>query len=161
MKIYHTSPKKIEKIKKYNGVFDSVLFFSNDKYYMNNESKCVYSVNVNESEIIDVEDLEITEEQALDISNVLCIDVDDVEDVIASSGNIIDDCELSWWVQAEQARIAKSMGYVAVRGKDEQGTYYAIDMYGKENMLIDDNDLVLEDLNKEFAMKNKNAYVCC
>ena len=121
MRVFHTSPKEITEVKKYNGVFDSVLFFSDNEYYMNNDAKFVYSVDLSESDIIDVFDLEITESQAVHIACVLDIDVEAAYDAVCSNSYEYQSCEDSWWIQAEQARIAKSMGYFAKRGRRARG----------------------------------------
>lgn len=138
MKLYHTSPDKIEKISK-NGMFDDCLFFANDPYFMTQASNpVVYSIEIDESKIIDVYDLD--ERSVIEnIMEVVEVDEDDAERLLDGRDTAFDhgkDGETDWWVQAKQGEAARMMGFEACRARDEQGTVYIVPMFGREKELI-------------------------
>ena len=136
MKIYHTSPSRIEKIKD-NGLFGECLFFSNEIYQMGAGEVVVYSLDV--EKIIVASNLD-DNSVIQDIANYFEIDEDEAEKVLTgrtSVFNIGGDGEDDWWVQGKQGEAAKNMGYEAVKSEDEQGAVYIVPMLGRENDLIE------------------------
>lgn len=53
MKLYHTSPRDIEKIHD-QGLYGSSLFFSHNPYFMGGHEGIVYEMDIDENEILDV-----------------------------------------------------------------------------------------------------------
>ncbi len=147
IELLHTSPVLIDKIEKETGFgqFGDVLFFSEEEYVMTaSETVHVYSLELKENQIIEACDLEDSEAVA-DIARFSGCDDELAEELLTSyteaynefsdskDGEEISD--ISWYIQRVQAEAAKRMGYLAVKGEDEQGTVYAICMFEKENLL--------------------------
>ena len=158
MIINHTSPNKIETIKRtgFNQhmpeiEFTGCLFFSDDIYQMTASSTVHhYTLNLEESACISVEDLEDVKiddktatEMILNFAEDLDIDVDEdqaldmlIDDAFAHD---LFDHEntsfLSWYVQGIQGRVARKMGFTACLAEDEQGPVYIVDMYKSESLL--------------------------
>ena len=144
MKIYHTSPNKIEKIEK-NGLFDDNLFFSRVPYSMSNSNgdETLYLIDIEEDSVIDVTqffyDYDIEENDEFrniveTISNYFTCAIDDACEILDSSKNI-DDAEDDWFVQAQQGHAARALGFNAAKSIDEQGVVYIVPMFGKEKEL--------------------------
>lgn len=141
--LFHTSPKMIEKIAK--GRFDGLLFFSAHEYHMS-KVKAVYQIDVDESDLIDVNSL-FYHEDADKLSNIVAefaasneIDEDVAENLISERQSafdldVEDPSDLSWDAQKVAGRCAKALGYRGCFGQDEQGRYYLIDMLGRESEL--------------------------
>jgi hypothetical protein len=155
MTLIHTSPVKIEKIKKEygSGVFEDVLFFSTDVYCMTSSNTVYeYHVEVEENEIIrareleDYYDTDTFKEAQINLADSFdsIIDFDDAYDLIANYKEAYDyestDYEelakLSWTVQKVQAQLASKFGFRFVESRDEQGTVYAGAMTGRESELV-------------------------
>ena len=138
MTIYHTSPKEIKEITK-NGLFDDCLFFASEPYFMTQaENPIIYSLEIDESEIIEVSKL-YEENIIKDISNYLEVDLEDAERVLDGRDMAFDysgDCEDDWYVQKKQGECAKLMGYRACESIDEQGVVYIVPMYSFEDKLV-------------------------
>ena len=141
MKLYHTSPTKIEKINKF-GLFDDCLFFSSN-IYSTGDVNFIYSIEVQESDIVNVSqlyseniinhivnNLECSEEEAekLLIGEIETHDIMDYEEA----------GESGWFIQAQQGACAKEMGFKACELIDEQGTVYIIPMFSRENELTEE-----------------------
>ncbi len=136
MKLYHTSPEEINKISK-NGLFDDCLFFSGTPYGLG-DIKAVYEIDINEKNIIDAYQLD-SEEIVSHIASVLECSEEEAEKMLDGSieaHDVTNDCEDSWFIQAQQGACAKEMGYEAVRALDEQGAVYIVPMFGREKDLI-------------------------
>ena len=132
MKIYHTSPEKIEKIHDM-GIFSDCLFFSNSPYFMTTKSDpVIYSIEIDDDEIIDISDL-YDEETIIDIQNYFDINDDNAYDMLR--GKIDPDGEGGWWIQGIQGQCGRKLGYRAVRARDEQGTVYIVSMLNREQEL--------------------------
>ena len=148
MILYHTSPEKIEKINKHRGPFSGALFFSDTPYFMSSASKLVYTVNVDDSDFLDLDDLDDDLEILEDIKHMYSvlfddeIDTDDAYDYLVEDSNIFDQgfdgelaSEFSWFLQGIQAKAAKNQGYLGVKSQDEQGTVWIINMIDREHLL--------------------------
>ena len=150
MILYHTSPEKIEKINKNRGPFSGALFFSDSPYYMSTASKNVYTVNVEDSDFIDLYDLDNDAEIIEDIKHMFNalfdqdINDDDAYDYLVEDIDIFSQdldgelsSEFSWFLQGIQAKAAKKQGYLGVLSDDEQGAVWIINMINKEHLLND------------------------
>jgi hypothetical protein len=148
MKVLHTSPSKIETINPKQGPFGGALFFSSTEYWMG-DVKYIYSVELDDSQIIEVSDLDcdetVNEIKEL-VSNCLEIEIDEYQafELLTASETVWDmfcgeDSEwladLDWTIQGLQAKAAKAAGFLAVESMDEQGTVYIINMVGQESLL--------------------------
>ena len=134
MELFHTSPEEITKITE-NGLFDDCLFFSEIEYSMGHV-EAVYSIEIENSiSVSELYDevtinhiatvLECTEENALEM----------LTGEIENAGEVTGDCEDDWFIQAQQGKVAKLMGYEAAEAWDEQGTVYIVPMLGREKDL--------------------------
>jgi hypothetical protein len=139
MKLFHTSPEKIEKIHE-NGMFGDCLFFSSEPYYMTMSKKpVVYSIDLDDNDVVSVRDL-FDEEIVSRIAEVMEIDEEDAERVLDGRDTAFDhghDGEMDWWVQGTQGECAKKMGFSAVESQDEQGTVWIVPMFGREKDLVE------------------------
>jgi len=137
MKLYHTSPEKIEKINKF-GMFDDCLFFADEPYTMTQAGTVyTYSIEIDEEKIIKVSDLHHVS-VIENIMEVVEVDEDQAERLLDGRDTAFDygkDGETDWWIQAKQGEAAKLMGYEAVEARDEQGTVYIVPMFGREENL--------------------------
>lgn len=136
--VYHTSPNQINKITT-QGLFDDCLFFSTDIYSMSTKgASFIYSMNLDDSDIVDVSELH-DEEIIADIMQVMSVDEDGAERMLDGRDNAYDHDgtgEDDWWLQAQQGACAKKMGYVACEATDEQGAVYIVPMSDRESTLI-------------------------
>lgn len=140
MKIYHTSPEKIEKITK-SCLFDDCLFFSSSVYDMGN-AKYIYSINIDKDEIIDTSMLD-DEDTISHISNALDCTLEEAEEMLTGhlvAGDVTGNYEDGWFIQAQQGFAAKEMGYKAALDYDEQGSVYIVPMLNRES------DLTIEEI---------------
>jgi hypothetical protein len=140
MLLYHTSPQKIDKITSH-GMFNDCLFFASTPYCMTSGDGpvYVYSIEIDEDLIVDVDDLYDAEIVA-DIARVLDIDEDTAADILDGSALVHDvtgDCEDGWYIQAQQGAAAKKAGYAAACSQDEQGAVYIVPMLGRESDLTE------------------------
>ena len=139
MKLFHTSPTKIEKIHE-NGMFGDCLFFSSEPYYMTTvKTPVVYSIDLNDDDVVPVRDL-FDEEIISRIALVMNIDEDSAERVLDGRDTAFDhghDGEMDWWVQGVQGECAKKMGFSAVESQDEQGAVWIVPMLGREHDLTE------------------------
>lgn len=153
MKMYHTSANKIEEgtIKECEGVFDTFLFFSNEPYIMTKSHEVyTYEIEVDEDSILEVSEIAEIDcdenEYIRDIVNDTkeYFDIEEDEDALdLLSDNydfyaiekFVEDDEAPYFLQLQQAKISRAMGYNVLEGRDEQGTCYMIDMYKKEHLL--------------------------
>src|SRR5690606_25317487 len=137
IKMYHTSPNKIENGTIHNhGIAMDCLFFSNRIYQMSPESVFLYCGYFHCIKAEQLHDEEIISE----ISNIFSVDLDTGEKLLNGSINEWDlehlnyDVlpELSFFLQGARGRCAKKMGYDGCEDIDEQGTVYIIPMKGRE-----------------------------
>lgn len=137
MKLFHTSPSKIEKITSF-GMFGECLFFSSEPYYMTMaKNPLLYSIDIDEDSIISVSALEDMEIQQR-ICEVLGVDMNSAERMLDGRDTAFEhggDVEDDYWIQGLQGECAKKMGYLAARAMDEQGVVYIVPMLGKESEL--------------------------
>lgn len=148
MKLFHTSPSKIEKINS-NGRFGAFLFFSSNVYTMTAAAPVVYSLELTDSDVIEASQLFYHEDAAKlaglvsELAQRLGVDEDTAEALIEESKSVYDidsieaedSADASWDVQLFTARAAKILGFRAVQVQDEQGAAYMIDMLGHEDEL--------------------------
>jgi len=150
--LYHTSPTKIEEIKYLgNDIFNTTLFFSDKIYTMTAADYHVYSIDIADDEILNIDQLhEYYHTQAYkDAINELMeacnIDADDAEEFLEDEKSVDWVCDLEteesgseagWLVQRVQSELARKLGFRACKSRDEQGVVYMIDMYKRENELI-------------------------
>ena len=135
MELIHTSPIEIKEINT-KGLFNDCLFFANEEYGMS-DYKFVYSIEIDESKIIEVNEL-YNEGIIDDIMNALDVDEDAAERMLDGRDSAFDhgkDGEDDWWIQAKQGECAKLMGYEVCEALDEQGTAWIVPMMGRENDL--------------------------
>ena len=136
MKLLHTSPAKIQKIKS-TGVFGECLFFSSEQYAMG-EVKAVYELEIADEKIIEVSEL-YSEEIITDICNALDVDEEQAGSLLDASSTAFDfglGGEDDWYIQGKQGECAKLMGYEAVQAEDEQGAVYIVPMLNREGDLV-------------------------
>lgn len=141
MELFHTSPAKIEKITT-KGRFGEFLFFSSRVYQMSAGSVTAYSLEIDDSEIIDAGSLFYHDDAAKleslieKFANRFDVDTDTAEEIISERAQLdTDDADDLWDVQLYTARAAKILGFRGVRVQDEQGASYMIDMLGHEGEL--------------------------
>lgn len=138
MKLFHTSPTKIESISKF-GTFDDCLFFSNEVYEMSACETIVYSIDASNMSFIDASDLH-DDEVISEIAERFEIDLDAAESLLDGSGSVwnhsFGDADADWFIQARRGECAKKMGFDGCEDQDEQGTVYIIPMFGRESILV-------------------------
>lgn len=139
---YHTSPTPIAQIHDL-GLFGSFLFFSARPYRMSEASAVVYTVEVDEGEIVEAWRLfHLAGGGELDalvreFSARFEVDEDTAEDVISERAQLDGaDAEASWECQHFTARAARILGFRGVRVQDEQGHSVMLDMLGREGELV-------------------------
>ena len=135
---FHTSPREIKEINSW-GALGEVLCFSSTVYCMSAaENVIVYTIELDESEIVEVCELDC-EESAQEIAALLSISEDDAARVLDGRDSaLLDhgaDAEQDLAVQGIQGLAAKRMGYRAAVGNDEQGAVYLVPMRGRESEL--------------------------
>lgn len=135
MKMYHTSPSKIQSgsINRF-GIAGSCLFFSESIYSMSAASVYVYEADFDCVRASQLHDKEIIEE----ISVYFEVDTDTAESLLDGSANEWDygaDADGSWWLQGKRGECAVKMGYDGCEDRDEQGAVYIVPMLGRENEL--------------------------
>lgn len=149
MKLFHTSPAEIIAINKL-GRFGEFLFFSDDVYVMTADEHIVYSVEINDSDIIEAGQIFYHDDAAkldalvAELAAKLDVDTDVAESLIDESSSVFDldhiepedAADASWDVQLYTARAAKILGFRGAQVEDEQGAAYMIDMLGFENDLV-------------------------
>lgn len=166
MTLIHTSPIKIEKIKKDygSGIFEDVFFFSNNGYvHTGADTVFEYHVEVKEDEIIKVYNLDnyedekeyrdavkellesysfVDEETA---SKLICDEVkaqdlldEEAAFCIEQTGRSVGEelGNLDWTVQKIQAKLAFAFGYRFAESRDENGPVWMGAMYGRETELV-------------------------
>lgn len=150
MKLIHTSPSEIKEINEL-GLFGEFLFFSNNEYVMTAGEHVVYSIDIDEDELIEAsqlfyhEDAEKLEALVSELADDLGVSNEDAEALIEGSASILDvdsnvededmgDADYS--IQHFTARAAQMLGYRGVEVEDEQGTAYMIAMMGREGELV-------------------------
>lgn len=150
MKLFHTSSCKIEEITS-DGRFGEFLFFSSRVYVMTAANPVVYTIELDESEIIEAsqlfyhDDAEKLIDLVSELAERLNISEDDAEALIEESKSVYDidsidpedAADASWDVQMFTARAAKTLGFRAVKVQDEQGAAWMVDMLGRESELTD------------------------
>lgn len=150
MKLYHTSPIKIETISA-DGRFEDVLFFAADPYYTTAvTSPVLYAIDIPEDSTIEAcrlwyqDNAACADEIVADYADLWDVDIDTARDLIDETRDaydVFDDteraCDVSWQTQVAAARCAVAMGYVGAEVRDEQGSAYAIPMSRKESTLVE------------------------
>lgn len=140
MKLFHTSPNKIEKVSKF-GNFDDCLFFSTNVYEMSAGETITYSINADEMRFINASDLHDSEVIA-EIAERFEIDLDDAESLLDGSDSVWNhdfaDAENDWFIQAKRGECAKGMGFDGCKDHDEQGVVYIIPMLNRESILVEE-----------------------
>ena len=140
MKLFHTSPNKIEKVSKF-GNFDDCLFFSTNVYEMSAGETITFSINADDMRFIDASDLHDSEVIA-EIAERFEIDLDDAESLLDGSDSVWNhdfaDAENDWFIQAKRGECAKRMGFDGCKDHDEQGVVYIIPMLNRESILVEE-----------------------
>ena len=138
MKLFHTSPNKIEKVSKF-GNFDDCLFFSPNVYEMSACETITYSINADNMRFVEACDLH-DEEVVAEIAERFEIDVDAAESLLDGSDSVWNhdfaDAENDWFIQTKRGECAKKMGFDGCKDHDEQGVVYIIPMFNRESILI-------------------------
>ena len=145
MMLYHTSPDPITKITT-TGLYGSGLCFSADPYSMSAGTVITYSIELNDDDIIDANELFYHDDAkslaplSEHVARVLDCDIETAEELIAQRVSAYDidtddPAEDGWWLQRCAIDAAKLLGYRAVSMQDEQGSLYLINMLGRENEL--------------------------
>lgn len=149
MRLTHTSPSEITEIKT-TGLFGDCLCFSDREYAMGSVN-AVYAIEIEESNVIDGDCLDVdgeSEKAAIAELIRICdenIDADEAFDLLCENVTawklLVDRiepdmiAEISWDVQRLQGRIAAQDGFDAFAGRDEQGKVYIVSMSGKLDRL--------------------------
>ncbi len=138
MKLFHTSPNKIEKVSKF-GNFDDCLFFSTNVYEMSACETITYSIDAEGMRFIEACDLH--DDQVIsEIAERFEIDLDDAESLLDGSDSVwnhdFGDADADWFIQARRGECAKKMGFDGCEDHDEQGTVFIIPMFGRESILV-------------------------
>lgn len=140
MKLFHTSPNKIEKVSKF-GTFDDCLFFSVNPYSMSVGEVITYSIDAANMDFISASQLN-DDEIISEIAERFEIDLDDAESLLDGSDNVWNhdfaDAENDWYIQAKRGECAKKMGFDGCLDEDEQGSVYIIPMFGRESILVEE-----------------------
>jgi hypothetical protein len=142
VQLFHTSPAEITAISGV-GRFGSHLFFSDRVYYMAMGHAVVYSVEIDENDVISAreiyyrDDLDKIQPVIDRVIRQFGVDDDVALDLICERSDVsdLDDVddpgEASWVVQGYTAQAAALLGFRAVKVTDESGTSYMIDMAGR------------------------------
>jgi len=142
MKLFHTSPKKITKINS-RGMFGESLCFSSSVYSMSVGEVIVYSLEIDESEVIEAQrffyydDSEKLNDIISQIMDVCEVEEEEAKSFLENKSNP-DDAEDGFWIQGLMGDAAKILGFKAAQSEDEQGIVYIVPMMGKESELIND-----------------------
>lgn len=150
MELLHTSGSPITEITE-TGTFGSFLFFSSSEYVMCKCNYLTYSIEIDESDIIEAtslfyhDDSEKLNTLVAGVANIFGCDEQTARDLMdetetdiyrALPGRDADEyAELSWDTQRYAAEAGRILGYRCTAVRDEQGTSYMIDMLGRENEL--------------------------
>ena len=152
--LYHSSPNKITELSKDHEPFNGVLFFSDEPYVMSTSKVTyIYSIDIEESEIIEVISLDCDEtvHEIIHLASWLLnitIDEDRAHNILTAHESIFDvlsdmgqhnhfesASDFDWTVQTLQVKAGENMGYSMVLGDDEQGAVWYMNMIGKEDQL--------------------------
>ncbi|EMI6047496.1 hypothetical protein [Acinetobacter baumannii] len=140
MKLFHTSPNKIEKVSKF-GNFNDCLFFSTNVYEMSACETIVYSIDAENMSFIDACELH-DDEIIAEIAERFDIDEDTAESLLDGSDSVWNhefaDAENDWFIQAKRGECAKKMGFDGCKDHDEQGVVYIIPMLDRESILVEE-----------------------
>lgn len=132
MQIFHTSPNEITKIDMF-GQFGECLCFSNDVYQMSACETIVYSLEVEETDIVeansffyrdDCDKLESIIDEIMDLAEC---DKETAEELLSQNATH-EDPEIDWRIQGFAGEAAKVLGYKAAEAQDEQGIVYIVPM---------------------------------
>lgn len=141
MQLFHTSHEVITEINKF-GRFGEFLFFSSRVYQMCAGKAVVYSIEIDEDDIIEAGSLFYHEDAAkLDalvakFCGRFSVDTETAEEIISERRQLDSrDADDQWDVQLFTARAAKALGFRGVRVADEQGSAYMIDMLDQSEKL--------------------------
>lgn len=140
MKLFHTSLKEIKKINKF-GIFGQSLCFSSEIYTMCENATHVYSIEIDEDEVISAsqffynDDCEKLNFILEDIERIAECDRETAENFLDGT-DTYGDPEIDWTMQGFMGDAAKLLGYRAASMRDEQGICYIVPMFDKENELI-------------------------
>ena len=139
MKLFHTSPNKIEKVSKF-GNFDDCLFFSANVYEMSASETITYSINADDMRFVEACDLH-DEEVVAEIAERFEVDQNTAESLLDGSDSVwshdFGDADADWFVQARRGECAKKMGFDGCKDHDEQGAVYIVPMFGRESILVE------------------------
>lgn len=149
MQLFHTSPNEITEINAF-GRFGEFLFFSRCEYVMTAGEHVTYTIDLDEDDIIDAEQLFYHEDaeklQPLveRVMNMVGCDEDTAEELIAQREDVHSiDCdiepedlaEVSWDIQRITGEAAVILGFRGAEMEDEQGRAFLISMAGRETEL--------------------------
>lgn len=150
MQLTHTSPVEISTINTF-GRYGEFLFFATSEYVMTAGSRIAYVIELDDAAVIRAgalfhhDDAKKLAGLVAEVATRYGIDEDTAESLIEESTSIYDidsnvDAEdmadASWDIQHYTARAAKLLGFRAVAVRDEQGTSYLVDMFGREADLV-------------------------
>lgn len=146
MKLYHGSYDKLSDMTVHAGSMFNGMFFSDDKesaFGPGAEPRYYYSVDINDDEIADVNELayedssvgaarELWGDDADTMIDVVCDEVapweadEEQSEVINRLFPGLEEWEMSYELQRQASLLAEKMGYKAVAVHDEHGTSYIV-----------------------------------
>ena len=185
--LFHCSPTVIDKIdpSPTSGEFMGTLFFASDEPYSPGLCDYVYKLTMDYDQIIHIRNLEPTDDElqeTIRMVDVYCgfdkLNADQAHDVLTKvygKSLLVDylggeeyfynrddgyGCvgEFGWWLQGQQARVAKRMGYFGAESIDENGYVVMADMVGREYLLNDYMSVEDEDYDEWLARENPWNY---
>lgn len=143
LKLNHTSPEE-KIVARSNGLFDEFIFFSSDAYAMTVGEYHVFTVEVDEKEIIEarcmfyLDNAEDANNVVEEVMNTYEVDEDEAIELLSETAQLDDldidfdekfldgFAEASWNLQRLTARAASALGFRGVAVNDEQGTAYML-----------------------------------
>lgn len=141
MKLFHTSPNPITHVTE-NGLFGPFLCFASKPYIMTAATApVVYTLELDESEVIDAAGLFYHDDAAKlqvfveEVMELLGCDEDEAERQLEQRADFCGDADISWRIQHLTALCASALGYCAVKMQDEQGALWLVNMLGREHDL--------------------------
>jgi len=149
MHLIHTSPTEITEINSV-GRFGGFLWFSDHEYVMSVGDYVVYTIDVDDSEIIRAkhlfyhDDADVLDGLVKQVIALVGCDHDTAQSLIDQTASIYTiDCEIDpediadvdWDIQHITGQAALSLGFRGASMQDEQGTAYLIYMMGYESKL--------------------------
>ena len=143
MKLFHTSPTKIERIHSL-GLFGECLCFAARPYFMPVvENPVVYAIEIDEAQVIECrrfffhEDAAKLQPLVSSVMRMVGCDEDTAEDLLDGRQALLDvaatpNADQDYEIQRLQGLAAKLLGYRAAMTFAEQGSLWLVNMAGHE-----------------------------